>query len=85
MARGNLGGGWAGADAGSSIARRPVASLRRLKACRVDDVGPLLHVRIQEGFECGGCPSLDAGPLIDAIWPLDRNKDAGSMMRLAVP
>jgi 2-methylcitrate dehydratase PrpD len=32
-----------------------------------------------------GCPGLGPGPLIDAIWSLDRNRDAGSIMRLAVP
>ena len=32
-----------------------------------------------------GCPGLDPGPLIDAIWSLDRNADAGSIMQLAVP
>jgi hypothetical protein len=30
-----------------------------------------------------GCPKLDPSPLIDAIWSLDRNADAGSVMRLA--
>jgi 2-methylcitrate dehydratase PrpD len=30
-----------------------------------------------------GCPKLDASPLIDAIWSLDRSADAGSVMRLA--
>jgi 2-methylcitrate dehydratase PrpD len=32
-----------------------------------------------------GCPGLDPSPLIDAMWSLDRNADAGSVMRLAVP
>jgi 2-methylcitrate dehydratase PrpD len=30
-----------------------------------------------------GCPKLDASPLIDAIWSLDRSADAGAVMRLA--
>jgi hypothetical protein len=30
-----------------------------------------------------GCPKLDPSPLIDAIWSLDRSKDAGAVMRLA--
>jgi len=32
-----------------------------------------------------GCPGLDPGPLIDAVWSLDRNTDAGAILRLAVP
>lgn len=30
-----------------------------------------------------GCPKVDPSPLIEAIWSLDRNPDAGSVMRLA--
>lgn len=32
-----------------------------------------------------GCPELDPGPLIAAVWSLDRYPDAGAIMRLAVP
>jgi len=32
-----------------------------------------------------GCPDVDPSPLIDAIWSLDGNTDAGAIMRLAVP
>ena len=30
-----------------------------------------------------GCPTLDPGPLIDAVWSLDRSADAGAIMKLA--
>lgn len=32
-----------------------------------------------------GCPDCDPSPLIDAIWSLDRAKDAGAFMALARP
>jgi len=32
-----------------------------------------------------GCPTLDPGPLIDAVWSLDRSTDAGAIMKRAIP
>jgi 2-methylcitrate dehydratase PrpD len=32
-----------------------------------------------------GCPALDPGPLIDAVWALDRSTDAGTIMKRAIP
>lgn len=32
-----------------------------------------------------GCPGLDPAPLIDAVWSLDEQADAGVLMRLARP
>jgi 2-methylcitrate dehydratase PrpD len=32
-----------------------------------------------------GCPGLDPGRLIDAVWSMDRSDDVGQIMRLAVP
>jgi 2-methylcitrate dehydratase PrpD len=32
-----------------------------------------------------GCPRLDPGPLIEAVWSLENSADAGAIMKLAAP
>ncbi len=60
----------------------------RQRASRGSDENPMSDADLEEKLRTAAAawePGCDMEPLIDAIWGLDRNEDAASVLRLTLP